>query len=333
MGSEMVDLRSTLRRFAAPACAVLLMLGVALFPNTEIKPRLKIAISLWPGTESFVLARDSGLLPKDKVHLIELPWASAVQRTFDDEVVDVAILTLDGALQKRVSARNIKVLMVLDESTGGDALVAQPQITQVRDLKGRKIGVDLYGVGLYLLINALDHVGMTLQDVEVVPLIQPEIETMFREGKIEAAVAADPWLTRLDDSNHRRLFDSTNLKIPIFRLLVASDQACKEQQQVLPLLIKAHARMLDPIRSGKPFKGMESILRRMEMTTPQFLTSLEHWKPADEKRNAELLDGSDPALCRMARIVREQMLRNGLSPSDPPGPEWIDSRLYKEALH
>lgn len=337
--AAMGDLRSTVRRYAAPLCALLLMLGVVFFPNPQIRPPIKIALSLWPGAEALTLARDVGMLPKDKAHVIELPWASAVQRTFDDDVVDVAVLTLDGALQPRVSARNVRVLMVLDESTGGDALIAQPQITQLSDLKGKKVGVDFYGVGgvsgvgMYLLINALEQAGMTLRDIEAVPMIQPEIESMLREGRIDAAVASEPWLTRIDEAHYRRLYDSSKLKVPIVRLLVASEQAYKEQREVLPLLLKAVTKMTGQIRSGKPFDGKESILRRMSMNEQQYAKCLTHWKSANEQRNAELLSGDDPGLVRMARAVLEQMHRNGLSEASLPDTEWIDPELHKEAWH
>lgn len=331
-------LRSTVRRFGAPLCALLLMLGVVFFPNPQIRPPLKLALSLWPSAEAFTFARDVGLLPKDKVHVIELPWASAVQRTFDDDVVDVAVLTLDGALQPRASARNVRVLMVLDESTGGDALISQPQITQIRDLKGKKVGVDFYGVGgvsgvgMYLLINALEHAGMTLRDIQAVPMIQPEIESMFQEGRIDAAVASEPWLTRLGARTaYHQLYDSSELKVPIMRLLVASEQASKEQREVLPLLLKACVKTTGQIRSEKYFNGKESVLRRMNMDEQQYAKCLRHWKPADKQRNAELLSGKDPGLMRMARIVLEQMRRNGISQASLPNDEWIEPEFHQEA--
>ncbi|MFO1482744.1 MAG: ABC transporter substrate-binding protein [Verrucomicrobiaceae bacterium] len=320
-----------LKRTAVPFCALLLMLGVFLLPHGEIKPRMKVALSVWPGSEAVVLARDASLLPEGRTRVIELPWASAVTRTFDDEVVDVAVLTLDVVLQLRESGQHLRVLQVLDESTGGDAVIAQEPIKDLHDLKGKRVGVDLFGSGMYLLINALEHAGMKLDDIQTVPLIQPEIESMFDEGNIDAAVAAEPWLTQVSSLHTHRLYDSKELKTPIFRLLVASEHACQEYQKELPTLLAAMTKMNRLVRSGTQFEGMAVILRRERVSFEDFVRSLDHWRPLDAKENAALLEGSQPALNMHAQRMGEQMVRNGLLGGLPADTEWLDPRFLKHA--
>jgi NitT/TauT family transport system substrate-binding protein len=327
----MAHQKPLIQRFAAPLCALLLMLGVTLIPRVETKPRLKVALSVWPGAETLVLARDLGVLPKDKIHIVELPWASAVSRTFDDGVVDVAVMTLDGVLQLRKTGDNLCVLMVMDQSTGGDALMARADLKRLQDLKGRRVGVDLYGVGMYLLVNALESAGLTLQDIETVPLIQPEIETMFASGRIDAAVASQPWMTRLTEAGMHPLYDSRELKTPILRVLVASKKACEEYKPELLELLRAQVSMMQMIRSRQRFDGIDGVLRRQQVGYEQFVQNLTHWEPLDLDANVKMLEGPAPRIESLAHQIEQQMRRNGQLIATPEHPGWIDSQTIQKA--
>lgn len=327
----MSEPRPLLRRFAAPLCALALLLGVALLPRVEIKPRMKVAVSVWPGSEAVVLGRDSGALPQDRIRVVELPWASAVARTFDDGVVDVAVLTLDRVLQLREAGQKLRVILVMDESVGGDAVLARENITSMTALKGKRVGVDVFGVGMYILANALESNGMTLQDIETVPLIQPEIESMLQAGMIDAAVAAEPWLTQVHGGNMRVLHDSRALETPVLRMLVASERACVDFKQELVALARAVTAITAQVRSGSQFEGMTSILRREKLSFGDFTKALEHWRPLSAAENTALLAGPQPKLETLAQEVAEQMRRHGLLQSAPAAGPWIDPQFLTTA--
>lgn len=325
----MGDRRPILKQIVVPLCALLLMLGVVLIPRDDVKPRLKVALSVWPGSEPLVLARDSGLLEQEQIRVLEMPWSSAVTRAFDDQVVDVAVLTLDVVCLLRAEGHHLRVLRVLDESTGGDALIARPVVKTLTELRGKRVGVDLQGTGMFLLINALEHAGMSLRDIDTVPLIQPEIESMFERGEIDAAVASEPWLTRVSSITNR-LFDSNSLETPILRLLVGSNDASRQFQPELRSLISAITKMTVQIRSGGLFEGAGSVLQRQKVSLSQFVSGLKHWRPVSAQENIELLGGSQPQLETQARRVEAQLLRHGLLPGSLPAVPWIDPQFTQE---
>ena len=327
----MTEKRRTLKRFGAPLCAVALLIGVALVPRVEVKPRMKVAVSVWPGSEALVLGRDSGLVPKNRIRVVELPWASAVGRTFDDDAVDVAVLTLDGVLQLLETGEKLRVVMVMDQSTGGDAVMAHPEIRSLKELKNKRIGVDVFGVGMYLLVNALEKADLTLNDVHIVPLIQPEVEKMFQEGSIDAAVASEPWLTQISGKGMQRLYDSKELQQPILRMLVASDRACTVFAEELELLMRAVTSITHEVRAGQHFDGTGAILRRERVSFEDFSKSLTNWQPLDHKRNMELLAGPNPGLEAIAKPMADQMLRHGMLMNLPKPSVWLDPQFLSQA--
>ncbi|MBE2284640.1 MAG: ABC transporter substrate-binding protein [Prosthecobacter sp.] len=317
-----------IKQTAVPLCALLMMLGVVLIPRDAVKPRMKVALSVWPGSEPLVLARDSGML-KGQTRVLEMPWASAVTRAFDDEVVDVAVMTLDAVCLLRAEGHRLRVLRVLDQSTGGDALIARQPISTLNELRGKRVGVDFQGTGMFLLINALEQAGMTLRDIETVPLIQPEIESLFAKGDIDAAVASEPWLSQVSTEGTSRLFDSKALKTPIYRLLVASEQAGGQFQPEIRALIKSMEVMTARLRSGGRFEGAGAVLQRQKVPLPQFISGLERWHALSTEENMALMAGEKPRLEELAREVAAQLLRHGLIPGPLPAETWIDLQFLQ----
>lgn len=115
----MNDIRAFLRRLAVPLCALLLLVVGMAFPRTERKQRVRVAPGTWPGAETLLLANDLNKLPASRFQVIEIPWSSAVMRALGNGAADVAVVTLDSVLRMRESGQKLRVLMVLDQSTGG----------------------------------------------------------------------------------------------------------------------------------------------------------------------------------------------------------------------
>lgn len=292
---------------------------------------MKVAVSLWPGSEALILARDQGLLPKDRFHLLELPWGAAVLQTLDNDVVDVATLTLDSAIRLMAAGQQLRVLMVLDQSSGADALLATEKVKELKDLKSRRVGVDVQGPGMLLLSNALESVGLTLKDVQTVPMITPEMQDKLKSGQVDAIVAAEPWLTQFKTPGLHALFDSRKLRTPILRLLVASKSATIRYQAFIPELLRAQAGMSQLVRSRKSFDGMNTLLRRERLTLDEFTRNLDLWQPMDRSQNEELLGGTNPRLNQLATETEDEMLRFGILQKRPDRSNWIDPQVYKEA--
>lgn len=329
--ARMNDLKALLRRYLIPLCALLLLLAAALAPQQEKKHRLRVAPGLWPGSEGLLLAQGLKLLPPTQFQFIEIPWPSAVMRALGSGAADVAVTTLDSVARMREAGQEVKVLMVLDQSSGADAVVASQNIPDMQSLKGRKVGVDLNSSGAYLLINALEDTGMKWSDILVVPMIQPEIEQAMQTHAVDAVVASEPWLTSLHRDGLPTVYDSKQMKNPILRVLVATDRACEASQDNLVALLKMQVVMTGKMRSENSFDGMQSTLRREKMNAEEFASCLERLHPLNQAENTAMLQGEHPQLMQISAQMEAQMIRCGLLKSQPGPTAWIDPDLFKEA--
>ncbi|MGQ4538521.1 aliphatic sulfonate ABC transporter substrate-binding protein [Dermabacteraceae bacterium P7074] len=68
-----------------------------------------------------------------------------------------------------------------------DRVVAQPGIATFKDLKGKKVGVPEGTSGDMLLNMALEKNGMTVNDIQRVPMDPPTVISAFSSGQIEGA--------------------------------------------------------------------------------------------------------------------------------------------------
>lgn len=320
----MKDPKALLQRFLPLLCAAVL-LAASFFPYQEKKSRLRIVPGVWPAAEPLLVAGDLQVLPPNRFQIIEITWSSAVVRAFGSGAADVAVMTLDSVLRMREAGQKLKVLRVLSQSDGADALLARPEIQRLQDLKGKRVGVER-SAGSYLLANALESVGMTMTEIEMVPMFQSEMEPAMQAGQVEAVVISDPWLTRLSQNGIHSLYDSTQLKVPITYLLVASERACKFSREDLESLLQVQEVMADALWAGKPFLGLDAVLRRENLNAAELSACLGRLRRLNKAENAVKLK----QLPQLALQMEEQMLHTGILMSKPTGGEWIDESFTKE---
>jgi NitT/TauT family transport system substrate-binding protein len=87
--------------------------------------------------------------------------------------------------------KNIAVI-VTDYSNGNDMIVAKPGITSIKDLKGKKVGIEIGFVEHLLLLNGLKKAGLTESDVELIPTPTNQTPQVLASGQVDAIGAWQP---------------------------------------------------------------------------------------------------------------------------------------------
>lgn len=81
-----------------------------------------------------------------------------------------------------------KAKVVAIQSLGkADRVIAQPGITSMEDLRGKKVGVPEGTSGDTILSLALEAAGMTVDDIDRIPMDPPTAISAFASGQIDAA--------------------------------------------------------------------------------------------------------------------------------------------------
>ena len=240
--------------FSLPALilAVSLAMGAC---RGATEPEVRVGTHIWPGYETLFLAREKGVFKDAAIRLLELPAASESIRAFENGSVDAALLTADEVLRLAERKLEPRIILVMDFSHGGDAILARPEIRDLRELKGRSVGVEANALGAYVLSRALDSVGMKPSELRIVSLLTAETEAAYRSGRVDAVVTFEPHRTRVMAAGAHVLFDSSQIPSEIADVMVVRKEFMEKAPKGLAQLVAGHFRALgrlDRRRRGRP---------------------------------------------------------------------------------
>lgn len=276
---------------------------------------LHIATNVWPGYEPLYLARSLGYFNESAVRFHEMTTSSDVLKAFRNRTVDVAALTLDEALLLVQDGLDARILLVTDISNGADVIIAKPAIKSVRDLKGKRVGVESMALGAYVLNRALDMAGLTPRDVTVVPITVGEHEKAYVSGKIDAVVTFEPAKTKLIALGGRSIFDSRQIPNEIIDVIVVRADILQAKSGQLKELEEGWYKALEYIQKNHADATLR-MGKREGVTAAQFSDELKGMIIPDRNENRRLLSG---ALLVPARRLAEVMVQGKLlsKPVDP----------------
>jgi NitT/TauT family transport system substrate-binding protein len=216
-----------------------------------VRGPLRLGCHPWPGYELFFLAKEHGLSPVDGVHLVEMPSASSSLRGLGTQSLDAAGLTLDEVLSARSRGMDLRVVGVLDVSMGADVVLARPELTTVRALAGRRVGVEASAVGAVMLDAMLAMHGMRVSDVQLVPVAVDQHEVVWREGRVDALVTYDPIPGRLLPDGAHALFSSADVPGRIIDVLAVRAEVLAERASQVRVALAAHFAGLAALRESR----------------------------------------------------------------------------------
>jgi NitT/TauT family transport system substrate-binding protein len=154
---------------------------------------LKIGYSDWPGFVAWQVAIDKGWFKEAGVD-VQFEWFDYVPSmdAFAAGKIDgVGVTNGDALVMGGTGTKNI-MIMLTDYSDGNDMIVAQPGIKSLKELKGKKVGLEVGFVEHLLLLNGLEKSGLTESDVTLVNTKTNETPQVLASGEVAAIGAWQP---------------------------------------------------------------------------------------------------------------------------------------------
>lgn len=154
---------------------------------------LKIAYSDWPGWTAWEIGIQKGWFKEAGVD-VEFQWFDYVP-SMDAYVagkVDAVCMTNGDALVTGATGKPSVGIIINDYSNGNDMIIAAPGIGSIKDLKGKKVGLEEGFVEHLLLLTGLEKNGMTLSDVTIVNTPTNETPQVFGSKAVDAIGAWQP---------------------------------------------------------------------------------------------------------------------------------------------
>lgn len=167
--------------------------AAGLFSVTALAEPLKIGYSDWPGWVAWEVAIEKDWFEEAGVE-VEFEWFDYVASmdAFAAGKLDAVPMTNGDTLVTGSTGAQSLMIIINDYSNGNDMIVARPGIKDVASLKGKKIGVEVGFVSHLLLLDALEKVGLSESDVELVNVPTNETPQVLASGDVDAIVAWQP---------------------------------------------------------------------------------------------------------------------------------------------
>ncbi|MEM1191176.1 MAG: ABC transporter substrate-binding protein [Pseudomonadota bacterium] len=172
---------------------MLLALASMGFAATSMARPLVVGYSDWPGWVAWEIAVEKDWFAEAGIE-VEFEWFdyAASMEAFAAGQLDAVTMTNGDTLVTGSTGAQSVIILVGDYSNGNDMIVAAPGITSVAELKGKRIGVEVGFVGHLLLLDALESVGLTEADVELVNVPTNETPQILASRDVDAIVAWQP---------------------------------------------------------------------------------------------------------------------------------------------
>lgn len=292
-------------------------------------PLLRVGTNLWPGYAPLYLARSQGLLDTASIRLVELPSATQVMHELRNDNLEAAALTLDETLSLLAEGLDLRVVLVLDFSAGGDVLMAPPGVDSLKALKGRRVGVEGSAVGAIMLDSALQAGGLSIEEVEVVPVTLDRQLVAFRSGEVEAVVTFEPIRTKLLASGALILFDSSRIPGRIVDVLVVREGALSTHEEPLRALIQGHFEALEQLRR-EPVVAATRMAPRLGLSPDELLAAFAGMELPGLRRNRALFSVSPSPLEETTASLASLMLARGLLAQPISATHLFDGRWLPE---
>lgn len=290
-------------------CFVLLFLVIGC---TEKPSELfRVGTNVWPGYEPLYLARSLGYLDDLSVRLVEYSNATDVIRAFRNNAIEAAALTLDEVLLLAQDGLEPRVVLIMDISAGGDAIIGSSGIENLADVKGKRIGVEASALGAYVLTRALESVDLVPHDVQTVLINVDRHERAFKEGSVDAVITFEPVKTKLIAAGGHEIFTSLQIPGEIVDVLVVRKNYLMNHTSEVRSLIDNWFYALEYLKKN-PHDAARRIVQRMHISEDEFLESLKGLHYPDREENRDLIWQKPPQLITSSEKLLSVMLDNHL---------------------
>jgi NitT/TauT family transport system substrate-binding protein len=224
---------------------------------------IRIGYSTWVGYGAFFVALEKGLFDEAgvTVEMVKVEDPKLRFAALAAGELEGVVTTLDTMTLYVKPDFQLATVIALDDSKGGDGIVAKQEIATVADLKGRKVAFNSGSVSDFYLNYVLQEAGLSVDDVEAVNMQQDDAGAAFVAGQVDAAVTWEPWLSRAKEAPAGKvLVDSSANPGLIVDILLFRKDVIAARQADIQKVVDAYWQAIEYVKSN-PDESIEIMAR------------------------------------------------------------------------
>jgi NitT/TauT family transport system substrate-binding protein len=225
------------------------------------------------------------------------------------------------------------IIGTIDESVGGDGVIADATINTAADLKGKTVAVEPNIPARLLLQMELKKSGLTFNDLQIKDIATADTAAVFADPSIAAVATYEPFMSQAVKNSTRegaRVFlSSKDYRGIIIDIITARQDDLKANPQKYVNFLKCVYRAIDYSKE-EPEKYAELVAKHYGLTTDEvkeiLTTSLAYTPLADTKVYMGK-PGERGTLHEIFDTVMTLNLENGAADNDLEANQQIDNTV------
>lgn len=250
-------------------------------------PPLKIACSAWPGFLPSVLASEKGYF-KDAGVAVRCEYSQNIRQQlldFGNGSYDGAGFALGSLISLYSKDRDFSVIMATDYSMGADALIANPPINSVGDLKGKTVLVNLGSYAELFIDLALERHSMQRSELTLMSWNDENaaVEKVLSK-EADAAFLWEPYASMAMKNGARCIYSSRDMPGIVTDVFAFRNKTIKERPDDIKKFVECWFRAVE-FWSANTAEASLLIARAIESETAAVsLAGIELCGPAANER-------------------------------------------------
>jgi len=319
--------------------ACLALLSLAALPQILSAAPLKIAYSDWPGWVAWEVANQKGWLKQAGVE-VEFNWFEygPSMDAFTAGKVDAVMVTNGDALVTGANGAKNVIVMLTDYSNGNDMIIAQPGIKSLKDLKGKKIGLELGLVEHLMLLNALKKAGLSEADVTIVNTPTGQTPQVLASGQVDAIAAWQPNAGQALKAvaGSTAIYSSADEPGLIYDTITVSPQSLAQHRADWVKLVAVWDRVLSYIKDPATKDDAVKIMAARTGSTPEdyaaFISGTRFLSLAESAKIIASKSAGFGSLTSSSSVANDFNVKNAVYKESQDVSSYIDAKLTAEAI-
>lgn len=250
---------------------------------------LKVGVNIWVGWMPWWIVKEKGLLEKNhaNANLVFFGVQANSMTALASGHLDACSLATNDIVSIAAKGVGTKIVLLNDESYGADMLVTR-NIDSVKDLKGKKIALEVGGVSNFFLNTVLEKNGVSPKDVQLLNMGAADAGSAFLAKSVDAAVTWEPYGSQAIKSGGKFLVTSKDTPNAIVDVLAVSDETAKNRSEDVKRVLNAWFEALDYVKTH-PDDAYKIMAKASDVSVKEFKEMWEGVRMYSRKDNVAAL--------------------------------------------
>jgi NitT/TauT family transport system substrate-binding protein len=310
--------------------------GALLLPQAGAARDLNLGVVNWIGYGPIYVAAANGYYKRygPDIHPVTFSDNSLMPGAIQGGELDASTLTYDQVIIADCRGLTLKVVMPVDYSAGGDAIVASTAVRSLQDLKGRNVAYQPGTTSEFLLGYALGTVGLSERDIRSVTSTPEGVPAMLASHAVDVGVTYEPNVSTVLNLNggHRfhALLTSREARGMITDVFAVTDLTITKNPKLVEGLMRGTLDGLT-FMHNKPQQAAAIISKALEISPAEVTRQLQLIENPDLAHLGDVYQKSTalPSFYASGRIIGDLLLKSGQVKKLVPIESTLDIRFVQ----